>query len=102
MTTYDLVEQLIRQNPELAKNTAYLILEVWDRQGLKLYPNQRDLFLKGNLAASESISRSSRKVKLKMKSEQQRAREQYAHVNTGKENKKFSPKKFKVKVTHLQ
>jgi len=57
----DIVDKLCEKNPNLQHNPAYLMLEVWDVQGLRLYPGQRELFLSGNLSTSEGISRQLRR-----------------------------------------
>lgn len=65
ITLHALVEKLIAQNPELMSNPKHLLLEVWDRQGLRLYPHQRDVFLAADTAAAEAVTRASRRVRRK-------------------------------------
>jgi hypothetical protein len=64
---HNLVEQLIVQNPELANNSKYLLAEVWDRQGLRLYPPQREALLSSEIASAESVARAARKARSKIK-----------------------------------
>lgn len=68
-TLNTLVEELIRQNPELADNPSYLVIEAWRQQGLKLYPHQRELLLSGKLAAAEAIGRAGRRAKAVIRKE---------------------------------
>jgi hypothetical protein len=75
-----LIDQLIRQNPELVNQPAYLMLEVWDRQGLRLHPQQRNMILNGEVASTESIARAARKVKIKYKAEREQIRLRYARL----------------------
>jgi predicted nucleic acid-binding protein len=55
------IENLADANPEVEGNPVYLILEVWDRQGLKFYPYQRDMLMSGDLYSPESILRELRR-----------------------------------------
>ncbi len=75
MTTLnDLVENLIRQNPDLADSPIYLIVEAWRQQGLKLYPHQREVLLSGKLAGAEAIGRAGRRAKIKIREEDEARR----------------------------
>lgn len=74
MNLNDLVEQLIRQNPELSDNPTYLVVEAWRRQGLKLYPHQREALLSGKLAPAEAIGRAGRRAKTKIREEDETKR----------------------------
>jgi len=79
-TLNDLVEQLIRQNPDLADNPVYLVVEAWRRQGLKLYPHQREMLLNGALTGAEAIGRAGRRAKLKIRQEDEAKRRKGMHV----------------------
>lgn len=57
----EIVAKLCEKNPDLEKNQMYLLVEVWDYQGLKLYPAQRELLLSGELSTANGISRELRR-----------------------------------------
>jgi len=77
-TLNDLVEQLVRQNPELAKNPMYLVLETWSKQGLELYPHQRELLLSKTLAGAEAVGRAGRRARIKIQKENEKKRQRVA------------------------
>lgn len=54
----DIVFQVLKECPETRDNPKKLCLEVWERQGLHLTPQQRFFFLK--CYSSESIVRAGR------------------------------------------
>jgi len=58
----DTVKAVTRKNPTTKTTPKYLMLEVWERQGLRFYPHQRELFLSEAISSPESIARARRKV----------------------------------------
>jgi hypothetical protein len=58
--------------PETKSNDMLLFLQVWDLQGLKLTPEQRNLFLH-EVLSPETISRRRRKIQEQAREKQQRA-----------------------------
>ncbi len=59
----EIVAKLCEKNPDLENNQTYLLIEVWDYQGLKLYPAQRELLLSGKLSTANGVSSESRRYK---------------------------------------
>ncbi len=58
-----IIDMLCDKNPNVEDNLMYLVTEVWDIQGLKLYPNQREKLLSGELFPPDGIARQLRRYK---------------------------------------
>jgi len=56
------VEHFLK-NYQLARNSdKFLIMKIWEKQGLILSPEQQDIFMSKNLACAESIRRTRQKL----------------------------------------
>lgn len=63
MSIKEIVQSLVTKNPELRNDMAYLVVSVWEAQGLGFYPHQRELLLSAELCTSEVIARTFRKTR---------------------------------------
>jgi hypothetical protein len=56
----DLVSRIVEQNPNTRTNSMYLLMSVWDKQGLKLMPNQVEALL-NKCSPAASVLRAAQK-----------------------------------------
>jgi hypothetical protein len=94
---------LIDQNPDVLKNKNYLIMSVWEKQGLQLHPNQREAIL-NDCSPTASILRAAlhaqHEIKDRKTARQVRNQQEFA-PRPYESGKKRGPERVDIK-THVE